>query len=132
MTHMGKLAAVAVAAMLAVAACGDENEPTATAAPPEPAADDSAIAELDARVEQLQTRIDELDGRLDELDDRLADVEPTALQSRLSEVEVQIQLLSEAVEELQAPMNLGVSDPIASPEAGATASPEAEDTETTD
>ena len=118
MRQMGKLTAVAAAAMLAVSACGDENESAATAVPPEPAApDDSAITELDARVGQLEARLDELDGRL-------GDVEPGALQSRLSEAEGQIQLLSEAVEGLQAPMNLGGSTP--------TASDEAEDAETTD
>jgi hypothetical protein len=122
-----RIAALAIAATLAVAACDDGDGAAVTPASDlvtpasdlTPSADASALAELSARVDELETklgddaqaRLGDAEARLDDAESRLGDVDPIDLQSRLSELEDEIRLLSVAVEQLQAPTNLGGQSP---------------------
>lgn len=105
-----KIAALAAAAVLALAACDNGEEPAATPAA-EAQTDVSASEEPEARVDELQAeldmRADELQTELDEIGDRLGDVDPGNLRERVREAEAEIERLSEAVAALQDPTSLG-------------------------
>ena len=127
-----RIAALAAVAALAVAACNGGDDAAGTPGPGSSlSAEASGMAELSARLDQLElqlgddagsavgddaaTRLDDVGTRLDDLEARLADVDPADLQTRISELEEQVQLVSLAVEELGAPANLGL-DGSAAPE----------------
>jgi uncharacterized protein involved in exopolysaccharide biosynthesis len=133
MSPITRMAALAIAASLAVAACEGGDEVPVTAVPDvAPSADASAMAELSARVDELEAQLDEVEARLgdaaeaqpgdaealgdleaklDDVEARLGDVDPVNLRSRLSELEQEVDLLSAAFEDFQAPTNLGGSSP---------------------
>ena len=127
-----KIAALAVVAALALAACNGGDDTAGTPVPGSSlSAEASGMAELSARLDQLElqlgddveagvgddtgTRLDDVGTRLDDLEARLDGVDPADLQARISELEEQIKLVSLAVEELGAPTNLGL-DGSAAPE----------------
>ena len=125
MRPMTKVGMLAAAAML-IAACSSDPEPAATTAAltapadlstPIAAESGSPAASAGPSLDRLSSRMDQAEARIAGLEARLGEVEPSDLQSRLSEAEDQIRLLSEAVEELQAPTNL--MGPTASPEESA-------------
>ncbi len=133
MSPITRMAALAIAASLAVAACEGGDEVPVTAVPDvAPSADASAMAELSARVDELEAQLDDVEARvgdaaqakpgdtealgdleaqLDDVEARLGDVDPINLRSRLSELEEEVELLSAAFEDFQAPTNLGGSSP---------------------
>ena len=133
MSPITRMAALAIAASLAVAACEGGDEVPVTAVPDVvPSADVSAVAELSARVDELESQLEDVEARLGDaaeaqpgegealgdleaqLEDvvaRLGDVDPINLRSRLSELEQEVELLSAAFEESQAPTNLSGSSP---------------------
>lgn len=111
-----KVAALAAAAVLTLAACSSESEPDAT---------EATGAAIDEQVGQVQAQVEELGARLDDVD--IADLE-----SRLSELESRVDLLVVAIEELQDPSGIrgSTSDAEATPEPDTEATPEP-DTEAT-
>jgi DNA repair ATPase RecN len=133
MSPITRMAALAIAASLAMAACEGDDEVLVTAVPDvAPSADASAVAGLSARVDELEAQLDEVEARLgdaaeaqpgdaealgdleaklDDVEARLGDVDPVNLRSRLSELEQEVDLLSAAFEDFQAPTNLGGSSP---------------------
>jgi hypothetical protein len=115
MSPMIRIAALAIAATLAVAACdGGDGAAVTPLADPTPSAD-SGMAELIARLDELEAQLGgdaearpgDVEARLGDVEARLGDVDPIDLRSRMSELEEEIRLLSAAVEQLQAPTNLG-------------------------
>lgn len=105
-----KIAALAGAAVLALAACDNGEE--ATAIPAAGAQTDASVTEaLEARIDELQAeldaRADGLQAELDEVSARLGDVDPGNLRERVRETETEIERLSEAIAELQDPTSLG-------------------------
>lgn len=104
-----KYTALAAAAVLAVAACSDDSDADAT---------DDAAAALEQRVVQLEGQVQALGAGSGE-DSLSGDADLSGLESRLSEVEDQVELLVAAVEEMQDPSRIGIStsEPDSSPEA---------------
>lgn len=135
MSPINRIAALAIAATLGLAACDGGDEAAATPVSDlTPSAEASALADLSARVDQLEAQLGDdpevrlaedvearladveapladAEARLGEVEARLGDVDPINLRSRLSELEEEVQLLSQGFEEIQAPTNLGGASP---------------------